>query len=104
MGGLTLKVEFNDLNVFSFSLAVVQINMRFKKVFSNKDVQREQKLKVLMMLAILTRMRWNLSVVLICISFIARDGEHFFMCFWPFGLLPLKKFCVVQLPTSLLAH
>jgi hypothetical protein len=26
-------------------------------------------------------LRWNLSVVLICISFIARDGEHFFKCF-----------------------
>jgi hypothetical protein len=25
--------------------------------------------------------RWHLSVVLIGISFIARDGEHFFMCF-----------------------
>jgi hypothetical protein len=28
------------------------------------------------MMAILTEVRWNLSVVLICISFIARDGEH----------------------------
>jgi hypothetical protein len=36
-------------------------------------------------------MKWNLSMVLICISFTARDGEHFFMLFWPFGLLPLKK-------------
>jgi hypothetical protein len=33
------------------------------------------------MLAILTGVRWNLSVILICMSFMARDGEHSFMCF-----------------------
>jgi hypothetical protein len=33
------------------------------------------------MIAVLTGMRWNLSVVLICISFMVRDGEHFFMFF-----------------------
>jgi hypothetical protein len=31
-------------------------------------------------------------MVVICISFMVRDGEHFFMCFvLPFGFLPLKN-------------
>jgi hypothetical protein len=39
-------------------------------------------------------MKWNLSVVLICISFMAMDVEHFTCVFWSFGFLPLKKFCL----------
>jgi hypothetical protein len=34
-------------------------------------------LVVFLMIAILKWVWWNISVVLICISFIARDGEHF---------------------------
>jgi hypothetical protein len=32
------------------------------------------------MTANLTGVSWNLSVILICISFMAKDGEHFPMC------------------------
>jgi hypothetical protein len=48
---------------------------------------------VIVDVAILTGGRWNLSVDLICISFMARDGEHFSCVFWSFGLLPKKHFC-----------
>jgi hypothetical protein len=34
-------------------------------------------LMVFLMVEILSGMRWNISVVFICISFMARDGEHF---------------------------
>jgi hypothetical protein len=36
---------------------------------------------VLLTVAILTGVRYNLNVVLICIFFMARDSEYFFMCF-----------------------
>jgi hypothetical protein len=57
-------------------------------------------LLVFLMMAILTEVRRNLSMVLSCISFMVRDSKHgqgFFSCvFWPFGLL--------QLLISLLVH
>jgi hypothetical protein len=64
-----------------------------------------QHLLVVFLMTILTGVRLNLSVVLIYISLMARDGEHFFMCFfWPFEFLLLRKFCLVHLPISLLVH
>jgi hypothetical protein len=50
------------------------------------------------MMGILTGVRWNLSVVLICFSFMATDGEHFSCVFWSFEFLLLRKLCLVSCP------
>jgi hypothetical protein len=47
--------------------------------FSPHDHQHLS-LFVFLMVATLTGVRWNLSVVLICLSFISRDSVHFFLC------------------------
>jgi hypothetical protein len=52
----------------------------------------------LLILATLTGVRWNLKVVLICISLMITDAEHFFRCSQPFNIPQERILCLALSP------
>jgi hypothetical protein len=58
-----------------------------------------QHLLFVWLIAILTRVRWNLNVILICFSFMVRNGEHFFMYLLAIWTSCFEH-CSVHLPIS----
>jgi hypothetical protein len=66
---------------FQSSCTIVQSHQKWRSVPLSPYLHQYLLSHEFLILAILTGVRWNLRVVLICISLMIKDAEHFFRYF-----------------------
>jgi hypothetical protein len=77
----------------------LQSHQQWRNVLLSPYPQQHLLSPEFLILAILTGVRWNLRVVLICISKVIKDVEHFFSsASHPFGIPQLNFLCLSLYP------
>jgi hypothetical protein len=89
----------NHQTDFQSSYRSLQFHQQWRNVPLSLHTHQHLLSPEFLILAILTGVRWNLRVVLICISLMINDAEHFFRCHsQPFGIPQLRILCLLLSP------
>ena len=81
LGNSTSNFLRNEQTDFQNGCTSLQSHQQWRSVPLSPHPHRHLLSLEFLILAILTGVRWNLRVVLICISLMIKDAEHFSRCF-----------------------